>query len=107
MGSVYERDGKLELADRQYADATKSAAGNLSVTLQYVAFLQRQGRVAQAEDVLTESANANTKSIDTMYALSQILLPWMNWTVSLAVHELVIALAKHLAISDVILRAAF
>ena len=35
-------DGKVELADRQYADAAKSAAGNPNVIVQYVAFLQRQ-----------------------------------------------------------------
>src|SRR6266404_1453533 len=49
MALAYERDGKLELADRQYADATKSAAGNPRVSLLYVAFLQRRGRTAQAE----------------------------------------------------------
>ena len=59
MGLAYERDGKLELADRQYADATKSALGNANVSLRYIAFLQRQGRIAQAEDVLTESVGAD------------------------------------------------
>src|SRR6266446_1699726 len=107
MGSAYERDGKLELADRQYADATKSAAGNLGVILQYVAFLQRQGRVAQAEDVLTEAANANPKSIDTLYALAQIRLARQNWTGALAVAESARALGNDRGISDLIRGAVF
>jgi pentatricopeptide repeat protein len=107
MALAYERDGKLELADRQYADATKSASGNPSVSLQYVAFLQRQGRVAQAEDVLTEAASANPRSIDVLGALAQIRLARQNWTGALAVADSIQAVGNDRGIADQIRGAAF
>jgi tetratricopeptide (TPR) repeat protein len=107
MALAYERDGKLELADRQYADATKSASGNPSVSLQYVAFLQRQGRAAQAEDVLTEAASANPRSIDVLGALAQIRLARQNWTGALAVADSIQAVGNDHGVADEIRGAAF
>jgi Flp pilus assembly protein TadD len=107
MALAYERDGKLELADRQYADATKSASGNASVALQYVAFLQRQGRAAQAEDVLTEAASANPRSIDILSALAQIRLARQNWTGALAVADSIQAVGNDRGIADLIRGSAF
>ena len=52
LAVAYERGGKNELADRQYADALKSSGSNPDVALRYVAFLQRRGDAAHAEDVL-------------------------------------------------------
>jgi tetratricopeptide (TPR) repeat protein len=107
MAIAYERDGKLELADRQYADASKSAAGNPSASLQYVAFLQRQGRAAQAEDVLTEAASANPRSIDLLSALAQIRLARQNWTGALAVADSIQAVGNDRGIADLIRGVAF
>ena len=43
MAAAYERSGKNELAERQYADALKASGLNPSIALRYVAFLQRRG----------------------------------------------------------------
>ena len=107
MALAYERDGKLELADRQYADATKSAAGNPGVSLRYVAFLQRQGRTAQAEDVLTEAVSANPRNIDLLGALAQIRLARQNWTGALAVADSIQAVGNDRGIADLIRGSAF
>jgi cellulose synthase operon protein C len=107
MALAYERDGKLELADRQYADATKSASGNPNVSLRYVAFLQRQGRIVQAEDVLTEAVRANPRSIDLLSALAQIRLARQNWTGALAVADSIQALGNDRGMADLIRGAAF
>ena len=107
MGLAYERDSKLELADRQYADAMKSAAGNSKVSLQYVAFLQRQGRSAQAEDVLTEAIRANPRSFDLLGALAQIRLTGQNWTGALAVADAIQAIGNNRGVADLIRGSAF
>jgi len=107
MALAYERDGKLELADRQYADATKSAAGNPNVSLRYVAFLQRQGRSVQAEDVLTEAIRANPRNIDVLSALAQIRLAGQNWTGALAVADAIQAIGNDRGVADLIRGSAF
>ena len=56
LASAYERSGSIELAEKEYADATKTSAFNVPVTLNYVAFLRRRGSPERAEDVLTELA---------------------------------------------------
>ena len=59
LAAAYERSGKVELADRQYADAVKLSNSNPEVVLRYVAFLQRKGDAAHAEEVLTEAVGRN------------------------------------------------
>jgi putative PEP-CTERM system TPR-repeat lipoprotein len=107
MALAYERDGKLELAERQYADAAKSAAGNPNVVLRYVAFLQRQGRTAQAEDVLTEAVSANPRSLDLLSALAQIRLARENWTGALAVADSIEAVGNDRGTANLIRGFAF
>jgi cellulose synthase operon protein C len=107
MALAYEKDGKLELADRQYAEATKSASGNPVVSLRYVAFLQRQGRTAQAEDILTEAIKANPRSIALLSALGQIRLGQQNWTGALAVADSIQAVGNDRGVADLIRGSAF
>ncbi|HZT35125.1 MAG TPA: tetratricopeptide repeat protein, partial [Nitrososphaera sp.] len=107
LALAYERDGKLELADRQYAEATKSASGNPGVSLQYVAFLQRQGRIAQAEDVLTAAVSANPSNIDLLGALAQIRLGRQNWTGALAVADSIQAIGNERGVAEEIRGIAF
>jgi len=40
------------LLTKQFADATKASGFDAKVGLEYVAFLQRRGSVARAEDIL-------------------------------------------------------
>jgi cellulose synthase operon protein C len=104
---AYERDGKLELADRQYADATKAAAANPNVRLRYVMFLQRLGKTAQAEDVLAEAVSTNPRSIDLLGALAQIRLARQNWTGALAVADSIQAVGNDRGVADLIRGSAF
>ena len=61
LALAYERGGKNELADRQYADALKSSGSNPDVALRYVAFLQRSGDAARAEEILTEAVESQSE----------------------------------------------
>jgi cellulose synthase operon protein C len=107
MALAYEMDGKLELADRQYADAAKSAARNANITLQYVRFLQRQGRIAQADDVVTEAVGVNPRSIELLEGLAQIRLARQNWTGALAAADSISRIGNDRGIADQIRGAAF
>jgi tetratricopeptide (TPR) repeat protein len=87
LAVAYERGGKSELADRQYADALKSSGSNPDVALRYVAFLQRRGDAPHAEDVLTEVSGRNPTNLQVLSALAQIRLSRQNWVGALAVAD--------------------
>ena len=79
--------GKNELADRQYADALKSSGSNPDVALQYVAFLQRRGDAAHAEDVLTDVVGRNPNNLQVLSSLAQVRLSRKNWAGALAIAD--------------------
>jgi cellulose synthase operon protein C len=87
MAVAYERSGKAELADRQYADALKSSNANPDIVLRYVAFLQRKGDVARAEEILTDAANRNSGNLQIWSALAQVKLSRQNWPGALAIAD--------------------
>jgi tetratricopeptide (TPR) repeat protein len=103
MAAAYERSGKNELADRQYADALKVSGQNTNVALRYVAFLQRQGDVARAEDVLNEVLAQNPRNTQLLTALAQIRLARQNWTGVLSVADRISKIGENRALTDQIL----
>jgi cellulose synthase operon protein C len=86
LAVAYERAGKNELADRQYADALKSTPSP-DVALRYVAFLQRRGDAARAEQILTDIAARNPTNLQILSSLAQVRLSRQNWTGALAVAD--------------------
>ena len=52
LAVAYERSGSIELADKQFAEATRASNFDARVGLNYVAFLHRRGGIARAEDRL-------------------------------------------------------
>jgi len=57
LAIAYERSGSIELADKQFTDATRAANFEPRVGLDYVAFLRRRGSLARAEDTLIQLAS--------------------------------------------------
>jgi len=106
MATAYERNGKPELADRQYADALKASGSDPSIGLRYVAFLQRQGSIAQADDVLTEVANRNPRNIEILSTLAQIRLSRQNWAGALAISDAIRGVGNDAGVADQIKAAA-
>jgi cellulose synthase operon protein C len=106
LAVAYERGGKYELADRQYADALKSSGLNPNVGNRYAAYLQRRGEVARAEDVLTELAGRNPQNLDVLSSLAQIRLSRRNWVGALAVADSIERAAGNKGISEQIRAAA-
>ena len=105
MATAYERSGKPELADRQYADALKSSGLAPTVGLRYVTYLRNQGDNPRAEEVLLQVAGRSPGNIQILYALAQVRLARQNWTGALAVADAVRA-AGNASIADEIKAAA-
>jgi tetratricopeptide (TPR) repeat protein len=106
MAAAYQRSGKNELAERQYADALKASGLDPNVALRYVAFLQGRGDAARAEDVLTEVIGRSPRNTQVLGALAQVRLGRQNWTGALAVADVVSRLADGRGLSDQIRASA-
>lgn len=107
IAMAYERSGKGELADRQYADALKLSNFNPEVVLRYVAFLQRKSDAARAEEVLTEAVGRNAGNIQILSSLGQVKLSRQDWTGALAVADQVAKLNDGRIPADQIRASAF
>ena len=106
MALAYERGGKPELAERQYADAYKSSNLDVNVALRYVAFLQRKADLTHAEDVLVEVAGRNPSNVQVLSSLAQIRLSRKNWAGALAVADVIGRLNDKNGVADQIRSAA-
>jgi cellulose synthase operon protein C len=106
LATAYERSGKPELADRQYADALKSSGQSPAVGLRYVAYLQSHGNISQAEDVLVEIAGRNPGNLQILSALAQLRLGRQNWAGALAVADAIRAAGNNSGIADQVKAAA-
>jgi len=106
MALAYERSGKNELAERQYADALKSPGADANVVLRYVAFLQRRGDSTHAEDVLTDVIGRNPRSVQMLSTLAQVRLERQNWTGALATADAIAAVGEDRGLADQIRAAA-
>ncbi len=107
LATAYERAGKPELAERQYADALKSANQNPDVALRYVAFLQRKGDAQRAEDVLVEAIGRNPGNLQLISSLGQVRLSRQNWAGALAVADGIEKFDGGRSLADQIRAAAF
>jgi cellulose synthase operon protein C len=107
MALAYERSGKNELAERQYADAMKSPTADANVVLRYVGFLQRRGDLSHAEDILGDVVTRNPRNLQMLSALAQIRLTRQNWAGAMASADAIAALGEDRGIADQIRAAAF
>ena len=79
LASAYEHSGSIELAEKQFADATKASNFDAAVGLNFVSFLQRRGNIGRAEDLLTELASRWPNNIAILSTLAQVRLARQNW----------------------------
>lgn len=100
MGVAYERGGKNELADRQYADALKSSGSNPEVALRYVGFLQRRSDLSHAEDVLIDVLGRYPNNMKLLSSLGQVKLARQDWAGALTVADTVAKFGNDRALAD-------
>ena len=79
LAIAYERSGLIELADKQFADATRVSGFDPRVGIEYADFLERRGGFARAEDVLVELLKRRPNNIQLLAALGQLRLARQNW----------------------------
>jgi tetratricopeptide (TPR) repeat protein len=107
MGVAYERSGKNELANRQYADALKASNLSPDSAQRYVTFLQRQGDLGHAEDVLVEVVTRNPNSAAMWTALAQIRMARKNFPGAMAVADSLAKLGTNPGLADQIRASVF
>ncbi len=106
LATAYERNGTIELAEKQFADATRASGFNPQIGLTYVAFLRRRGSTQRAEDVLVEIASHSPSNIDVLSALAEVKLTRQDWTGAQEIAETIRRLSNDRGIGDQILAAA-
>jgi tetratricopeptide (TPR) repeat protein len=79
LAIAYERNGAIELADEAFGKATREAANNPTIALEYAAFLQRRGRPERAEDLIMELASRNPRNPRVLAAVAQVKLARQDW----------------------------
>ena len=106
LAAAYERNGSIELAEKQYADTTKISGFNAAVGLNYVAFLRRRGSVERAEDILTELASRSPNNIAVLSTLAQVRLTRHNWIGAQEIADTIRRIGNDRGVADQILAAA-
>jgi tetratricopeptide (TPR) repeat protein len=106
LATAYERSGLIELADKQFADATKTSDFDAKVGLEYVGFLQRRGSVARAEDILVGLNNRRPNNIQVLSMLAQVRLARQNWAGAQEIAESIRRIDNNGATADQILGTA-
>ena len=79
LAIAYERSGSIELADEQFAYVTRASNFNADVSLYYVTFLRRRGRIDRASDVLSELANRWPDNIRVLATWAELKLSRQDW----------------------------
>jgi Tfp pilus assembly protein PilF len=79
LAVAFERQGSIELADKQLSDAMKASNYAPNFGLNYVSFLKRRGITSHLDTVLAELASRNPRSIPVLSALAQYKLEQQDW----------------------------
>ena len=81
LAAAYERSGSIELAEKQYADATRVSDFDAGIGLNYVAFLRRRGNIERAEDILTQLAGRWPNNVGSAHDAGgcKIGAPKLDW----------------------------
>ena len=80
LATTYERSGSIELAEKQYADATNASNFDPTTGLQYVGFLRRRGNAERAEEVLNELVRRTPENLAVLSAVAETQLARQDWT---------------------------
>jgi tetratricopeptide (TPR) repeat protein len=106
LATAYERNGLIELADKQFADATRASDFDANVGLEYVTFLQRRGSTARAEDILIGLNKRRPNNIQVLSTLAQVRLTRQNWIGAQEIAESIRRIGNNGGTADLILGAA-
>jgi cellulose synthase operon protein C len=106
LARTYERSGLIELADKQFADATRISDLDANIGLEYAAFLQRRGSIARAEDILIGLDKRRPNNVQVLSALAQVRLARQNWRGAQEIAESIRRIDNNGGVADQILGTA-
>ena len=106
LAMAYERSGSIELAEKQYADATKTSGFDVAAGLEYVTFLRRRGSIERAEDILTELAGRWPSNVEILLALADVRLERQNWVGAQEIADTIRRVSGKTGLADQILGVA-
>jgi tetratricopeptide (TPR) repeat protein len=79
LAIAYERNGSIDLADKQYAEAMRASGFDARVGLSYVNFLRRRGNANRAEDILNDLAARWPNNVGVLALLANVKLQKQDW----------------------------
>lgn len=74
LAEAYQRDGNIDLAGEQLANAVNASNAGAAESLRYAAFLVQQDRKSAAETVLTDARKANPENVQILMRLANLTL---------------------------------
>ena len=105
LAKAYERSGLIELADKQFADATRASDFAANTGLEYAAFLQRRGSTARAEDILTGLNKRRPNNLQILSTLAQVKLARQDWIETQEIGESIRRIGNDNGMADQIIGA--
>ena len=106
LAIAYEKSGTVDLAEKEFADAMRVSNFDPSISLAYVAFLQRRGNVSRAEDVLVDLASRWPKNVQVLSALAQVRLSRQEWVGAQEVADAIQRIGTNRTLADELKGAA-
>lgn len=79
LATAFQRDGSLDLAGEQLANAVRASGSAPEQSLRYAAFLRSQGRSGVAETVLTDARRVSPDNPAILLALAELAVEAGNW----------------------------
>lgn len=106
LATAYERSGLIELAEKEFGDATRASDFDAKIGLEYAAFLERRGSIARAEDILLGLNKRRPNNIQVLSALAEVRLARQNWIGAQEIAESIRLIGHNGGTADQILGAA-
>jgi cellulose synthase operon protein C len=107
LANAYERNGSIDLAEKQYADALRASNYDPTVGMNYVAFLRRRGGAQRAEDVLSDLSARQPNNLVILSALAEVKLSLRDWSGAQEIGERIKQLGNQPSLAYQILGAAY
>ena len=107
LANAYERNGAIELADKQYADALRASNYNPTVGVNYASFLRRRGSAQRAADVLADLAARQPNNVAVLSALAEVKLSLQDWAGAQEIGGKIKQLGGAVGLADQILGTAY
>lgn len=80
LGKALERQGAVELAEERFGQAASAANYAPDITLEYVGFLIRRGKVDKAEQILTDAVGRHPNDRRLLTTLARLRLDKQDWS---------------------------